>query len=97
MATFERSQVCAHLRSLASSTLKGRPEAFAERNLIGTPEQVRERVAELAAAGVDTCSGLLFACNTVEETLSAMRLFAEEVIEPCRDLAPSPMPAEVGA
>jgi probable F420-dependent oxidoreductase len=96
MATFERSQVCAHLRSLASSTLKGRPEAFAERNLIGTPEQVRARVAELAAAGVDTCSGLLFACNTVEETVAAMRLFAEEVIEPCRDLAASATSAAVG-
>jgi probable F420-dependent oxidoreductase len=97
MAAFERSQVCAHMRSLTASTLKGRPEAFGERNLIGTPEQVRARVAELAAAGVDTCSGLLFACNTVEETLEAMRLFAREVIEPCRDVVTAPTPATVGA
>lgn len=97
MATFERSQVCAHLRSLASSTLKGRPEAFGERNLIGTPEQVRARVADLAAAGVDTCSGLLFACNTVAETLEAMRVFAREVIEPCRDVVPASSPQAVGA
>jgi probable F420-dependent oxidoreductase len=83
---FERSQVCAHMRSLGKSTLKGRSEDFTARNLIGTPDQVRARVRELAEAGVNTCSGLLFATNTVEETLAQMRTFAAEVIEPCRDI-----------
>jgi probable F420-dependent oxidoreductase len=86
---FERSQVCAHMRSLSKTTLKGRDERFSARNLIGTPEQIRARVHELAAAGVNTCSGLLFATNTVEETLEQMKLFAEEVVEPCRDVAPT--------
>ncbi len=86
---FERSQVCAHMRSLSQSTLKGREEDFPARNLIGTPDQIRARVRDLAAAGVHTCSGLLFATNTVEETLAQMRLFATEVIEPCRDIAAS--------
>jgi hypothetical protein len=37
-----------------------------------------------AEAGVTTLAGLLFGCNTIEETLDAMADFAENVIAPYR-------------
>jgi alkanesulfonate monooxygenase SsuD/methylene tetrahydromethanopterin reductase-like flavin-dependent oxidoreductase (luciferase family) len=83
---FQDSQVFAHLSSLSGSTLKDQRAGGMEgRNLIGTPEQIRERVAAYADAGANTLSALLFASGTVEETLDAMEAFAEEVIAPCAD------------
>ena len=43
---------------------------------------ITEQVRAYAAAGVTTMSALLFACNTVEETLDAMAEFAETVMQP---------------
>ncbi len=78
---FENSQVFKHLKSLSSSTLKKQHAGdLMQRNLIGTPEEIRERVADYQAAGVNTLAGLLFATNDVEETEEQMRWFAEEVI-----------------
>ena len=80
---FRDSQLYSHLESLSKSTLKGKDvETFAERNLIGTPDDVAEQVARYADAGVNTLSGLLFAANTVDETLDAMAAFSEDVIRP---------------
>ncbi len=81
VSRFESSQVHAHLHSLSSSTLKGKLDAgLEERNLVGTPEEVREKILHYSDAGVETFAGLLFATNTVEETLESMAMFAEEVI-----------------
>jgi probable F420-dependent oxidoreductase len=80
---FRGSQVYAHLASLGGSTLKDQAGAMEDRNLIGTPAELREQVAAYAEAGADTLSALLFATGTVEETLDAMQAFAEEVIAPC--------------
>ncbi|WP_432826652.1 LLM class flavin-dependent oxidoreductase [Dactylosporangium sp. CA-092794] len=77
---FERSQLCQHMLSLSKSTLRDQQGAWAERNLIGTPDEIRERVAQYAEAGVTTLAGLLFAANDVPETLNMMREFAEHVI-----------------
>lgn len=77
---FQASQVYAHLRSLSASTLKGRDDDLIARNLVGTPDEVGERVAAYADAGADTLSGLLFATATVDETIEAMQAFAEHVI-----------------
>ena len=90
---FRESQLHAHLVSLSKSTLKGKGEdTFLERNLIGTPDDVAEQVARYAEAGVNTLAGLLFAANTVEETLDVMAAFSEEIIRPDAgptDLAPA--------
>jgi alkanesulfonate monooxygenase SsuD/methylene tetrahydromethanopterin reductase-like flavin-dependent oxidoreductase (luciferase family) len=52
-----------------------------DRNLVGTPDAVCEKVSRYAEAGVCTLAGLLFATDTVEATLDAMSMFAEEVVD----------------
>ena len=85
LSRFGRSQLAAHMRSLAKTTLKDQQDGdVVERNLIGTADQIIEQVARYAAAGVTTLSALLFACNTVDETLDAMEEFAETVIKRVR-------------
>lgn len=78
---FRESQVYAHLRSLSASTLRGKlDEELEARNLVGTPDEVAERISAYAGAGVDTLAGLLFAADTVAETREAMARFAEDVM-----------------
>lgn len=80
---FRESQLHTHLASLSASTLKGRSlDSLAERNLIGTPDEVAEQVSRYADAGVTTMAGLLFAANTVPETIDVMAEFSETVIVP---------------
>lgn len=79
-----RSQLTRHRASLAYT---GRDlTQQIEANLIGTPEEVVERVAALAAIGVDHCCALWFLGDTVDEMLEQMTWFAEEVIPSCRSL-----------
>jgi probable F420-dependent oxidoreductase len=80
MATFESSQLFAHMRSLSQSTLKDRQADWGARNLIGSAEQMIDRIGRYAEAGVTTLSGLLFAANDVTQTLDQMAEFAETVI-----------------
>ncbi|MFC5833757.1 LLM class flavin-dependent oxidoreductase [Nonomuraea insulae] len=78
---FRASQLHNHMVSLSKTTLKDQGvEDLATRNLIGTPESIRERVEAYRAAGVDTLAGLLFAANTVEETIDAMSEFSEVIM-----------------
>lgn len=78
---FRSSQVYAHLRSLSRSTMRGKlDDDPATRNLVGTADAVGERIEEYRAAGVATFAGLLFAANTVAETLEAMERFSTEVM-----------------
>lgn len=94
VSNFETSQLYQHMRSLSKSTLKDQDTAnFSSRNLIGNAEQMLDQVRAYAAAGVTTLSALLFAKNTVEETLEAMQWFAESVIAPYRAEARTPWPA----
>ena len=80
---FRSSQVFAHLASLGASTMKGRlGDGLEHRNLVGTADDVLEQVATYHEAGVDTFAGLLFAADSVPETLEAMERFAEQVIVP---------------
>ena len=77
---FEASQVHAHLRSLAQSTMRGRlDDDLAARNLIGSFEEVRDAVGRYREAGVGTFAGLLFAADTPEAFVDDMLAFAEEV------------------
>lgn len=94
VANFEKSQLYQHMRSLSSSTLKDQDTAdFASRNLIGNAEQMLEQVRAYAAAGVTTLSALLFAKNTVAETIEAMHWFSENVIAPYRTETGEPWPS----
>lgn len=94
VANFETSQLYQHMRSLSGSTLKDQDTAdFAGRNLIGNAEQMLEQVRAYAAAGVTTLSALLFAKNTVEETIEAMQWFSAHVIAPYRAETGQPWPS----
>lgn len=86
MAAFEGTQLYQHMRSLSASTLKNQQGGWTERNLIGSPQQILERVHAYEQAGATTLSGLLFAANAVNEALDLMADFAENVIAPYRKL-----------
>lgn len=78
---FEASQVHKHLVSLKKSTLKGQQSgSFAERSLIGTPDEVLEQIHRYTAAGVTTFSAMLFADNTPDAFMESMQWFSEEVM-----------------
>jgi probable F420-dependent oxidoreductase len=78
---FVSSQVHTHLTSLGNSTMKGRlGDDLATRNLIGTDDEICEQVAAYSTAGVGTLAGLLFAADSVPETLEQMDAFSSGVI-----------------
>jgi alkanesulfonate monooxygenase SsuD/methylene tetrahydromethanopterin reductase-like flavin-dependent oxidoreductase (luciferase family) len=49
-------------------------------NLIGTPDEVCEKVAAFEQAGLESFNATLFVANTVDEMLDQMRLFARHVL-----------------
>src|SRR5436190_20204373 len=77
---FHGSQLAKHLESLKRSTLRGQTGGFEQRNLIGSPAELCERIRVYQQAGVTTLSGLLFVANTVPEMQEAIDLFGREVI-----------------
>jgi len=78
---FHASQLYKHLESLKRSTLRDQQAGgFEQRNLIGSPEEICERIRAYERAGVTTCSGILFVANTVPELQEAIELFGREVI-----------------
>ncbi|WP_338202362.1 TIGR03619 family F420-dependent LLM class oxidoreductase [Candidatus Nephthysia bennettiae] len=78
---FKRSQAYEHLVSLQQSTLKGFDiDSYVAMNLIGSVDEVCERVDAYRQAGADHLPGLLFVANTVEEMIQQSQLFAETVI-----------------
>jgi alkanesulfonate monooxygenase SsuD/methylene tetrahydromethanopterin reductase-like flavin-dependent oxidoreductase (luciferase family) len=77
---FHGSQLYKHLESLARSTLREQTGGFEQRNLIGSPAEICERIRAYQQAGVTTLSGLLFVANTVPEMQEAIDLFGREVI-----------------
>lgn len=79
--SFERSQLHHHLVSLQQSTLKGVDvESYLALNLVGTPEQVIQKIGALEEAGVSHLCGLYFVGNTVDEMMGQVRAFAGEVM-----------------
>jgi probable F420-dependent oxidoreductase len=78
---FHASQLYRHLESLKRSTLRDQQAGgFEQRNLIGSPAEICERIRVYEQAGVTTCSGLLFVANSVPEMQEAIELFGREVI-----------------
>ena len=55
-------------------------EAYLSANLIGTPDQVCEKVAAFERAGLQHFCATLFVGNTVDEVLDQMRSFARYVL-----------------
>jgi alkanesulfonate monooxygenase SsuD/methylene tetrahydromethanopterin reductase-like flavin-dependent oxidoreductase (luciferase family) len=60
------------------------PALMTASNLVGSPDTIRERVAALAAAGVDACAALAFPAETTDELEEQWAMFAAEVIAPLR-------------
>ena len=61
--------------------MKGRDAGnYLDRNLIGSPDEVRARVEQYIEAGVTTFSALIFADSNLEETREHMQFFSEEII-----------------
>jgi alkanesulfonate monooxygenase SsuD/methylene tetrahydromethanopterin reductase-like flavin-dependent oxidoreductase (luciferase family) len=78
---FHASQLYKHLESLKRSTLRNQQAGgFEQRNLIGSPSEICERIRLYQEAGVTTCSGILFVANSVSEMREAIDLFGHEVI-----------------
>jgi probable F420-dependent oxidoreductase len=77
---FQASQLYRHLESLKRSTLRDQTGGFEQRNLIGNPEQICERIQVYQRAGVTTLSGMLFVAGSVAEMHEAIELFGREVI-----------------
>jgi probable F420-dependent oxidoreductase len=82
---FRKSQMYNHLVSLSGTTLKDQVETgvkFEEMDLIGTADDIIEKIEELRAVGVTHVSGLLFPANSITEFKEQIQWFAEAVI-PC--------------
>lgn len=93
MEKFGRTQLYSHMVSLSQSTLKGKQSGVAERNLIGSADNICERIEEFRVAGATTMAGLYFAANTVDQTLEMMQDFSENVISRFRAPAAPALPS----
>lgn len=79
---YRQSGTVAHLESLAYT---GRDPALAmENNLVGSAEQILERVAFLHHSGADHLACLTFCVESVSEYTEQLHWFAEAVITPYR-------------
>jgi hypothetical protein len=78
--TFVNSSFDLFRTSLATTMTKGVDlDAYLDVNLVGTPDQVCEKVAALAAVGCEHLTALLFLGNTVDEMRAQIRMFARHV------------------
>ncbi|MBK8023053.1 MAG: LLM class flavin-dependent oxidoreductase [Chloroflexi bacterium] len=78
---FRRSQIYQHLVSLRASTLKDQAGvAFEEANLIGTVDELVEKIQRLGEAGVTHLCGTYFTADTVDELKKQMSIFAQDVM-----------------
>ena len=82
------SQMHKHLVSLSGTTLKDQVKDgadFADMDLIGTPDEIMEKVKRYEAVGVNHVAGILFTANSISELKDQMQMFAEGVIQPYQD------------
>lgn len=79
--TFLNSSFDLFRTSLKNTMTKGVDlDAYLERNLVGTPDEVCAKVAAFEKAGVEHLTALLFVGNTVDEMRDQIRAFARYVI-----------------
>jgi len=77
---FRASQLYKHMESLKASTLREQTGGYEQRNLIGSPEEICERVRAYQEAGVTTFAGLLFVAQSVAKMQEAIEMFGHEVL-----------------
>lgn len=79
---YKNSQGFQHILSLKDSTYKGIDieGTFLESNLIGTPQDVIDKIGQMQEAGMTHCAALCFDTNTFDEMTEQMQFFAEEVM-----------------
>ncbi len=78
---FCRSQLYEHLLSLRASTLKDQVDMdLIKANLVGSPNEVIEKIKQYQAAGVTHICGTYYCADTVDELKDQMAFFAEEVM-----------------
>lgn len=78
---FHKSRMYVHLKSLAASTLREQSlAAMEENNLIGSPQEIVDKIGALADAGVTTLGAASFLSETPEIMFEDMQLFAEQVM-----------------
>jgi probable F420-dependent oxidoreductase len=77
---FRASQLYKHLESLKGSTLRGQTGGYEDRNLIGSPAEICERIEAYRRVGVTSLPAIFFVANTVPEILECIELFGREVI-----------------
>ncbi len=78
---FRQSQMYEHLASLKASTLKDQVGANLEEiNLIGSAEEIIEKIKRYQESGLTHLCGTYFCAQTVQELHQQMQLFADEVV-----------------
>lgn len=78
--TFDRSQVANHLESLTKSTLKDQSmDDLVDQNLIGSPDNIVEKLTRYRDVGVTHFPAIIFAANDVDGLLEQMSVFSDEV------------------
>jgi probable F420-dependent oxidoreductase len=78
---FRASWLYHHFLSLRQSTFKDQDLSGVENlNLIGTADEIGERLQALIAAGCTYFPGLIMSTTTVDETIDQMQQFAEQVL-----------------
>jgi alkanesulfonate monooxygenase SsuD/methylene tetrahydromethanopterin reductase-like flavin-dependent oxidoreductase (luciferase family) len=79
--TFLNSSFDLFRTSLKNTMTKGVSlDAYLDMNLVGTPDQVCEKVAAYQRAGLDHLTALLFVGNTVAEMRQQIRQFARQIL-----------------
>ena len=79
---YQNSQQYRHMLSLANSTMTGLDLSDCmERDLIGTPEQIAERINQYLEAGVTSFPALLFTANNMDSFMDEMQWFSEDVMQ----------------
>jgi probable F420-dependent oxidoreductase len=78
---FKSSVMFKHIKTLESTTLQEQDmDRQVESNLVGTPQEIIDRIEKYMQAGVTMFAAMGFISPTVEATLEDIQLFAEEVI-----------------
>jgi probable F420-dependent oxidoreductase len=89
-ARFAASSFELFRNSLEHTMTKGvSRDAYLSANLIGTPDEVCEKVAAFERAGLEHFCATLFVGNTVDEVLDQMRTFARYVLPAFPERSPA--------